>query len=98
MSAYLASGRDDDAARVVDWLEPRAATLPARWPKAVAAAGRAALAERRGDLDGAAEGFAQAVSLHHPAMPLARSDTLTDYGSFLLRQGQAAQARPVLAE
>ena len=51
-----------------------------------------------GDLDGAAEGFARAVSLHHPAMPLARSDTLTDYGSFLLRHGQAAQARPVLAE
>ena len=72
ISAYLACGRDDDAARVVDWLEPRAAALPARWPKAVAAAGRAALAERQGDLDGAAEGFARAVSLHHPAMPLAQ--------------------------
>ena len=98
ISAYLACGREDDAARVVDWLEPRAAALPASWPKAVAAAGRAALAERGGDLNGAAEGFARAVSLHHPAMPLARSDTLTDYGSFLLRHGQAAQARPVLAE
>ncbi len=98
ISAYLTCGRDDDAARVVDWLEPRAAALPARWPKAVAAAGRAALAERQGDLDGAAEGFARAVSLHHPAMPLARSDTLTDYGSFLLRHGRAGQARPVLAE
>ena len=98
ISAYLACGRDDDAARVVDWLEPRAAALPACWPQAVAAAGRAALAERQGDLDSAADRFARAVSLHHPAMPLARSDTLTDYGSFLLRHGQAAQARPVLAE
>jgi DNA-binding CsgD family transcriptional regulator len=96
--AYLACGRDDDAARVVEWLEPRAAALPARWPKAVAASGRAALAEREGDLDQAAEGFAHAVSLHHPAMAVARSQTLTDYGAFLLRQGQATAARPVLAE
>ncbi len=28
ISAYLACGRDDDVARVVDWLEPRAAALP----------------------------------------------------------------------
>jgi DNA-binding CsgD family transcriptional regulator/RecA/RadA recombinase len=98
ITAHLACGREDRVAQVIEWLEPRAAMLPSRWPKAVVATGRAALAERRGDQDEADAGFAQAVELHHPAMPVARAEALTDYGSFLLRQGQAARARPVLAE
>ncbi len=98
ISAHLACGKEDDAARVIEWLEPRAATLPACWPKAVAAGGRAALAERHGDLKGAEEGFVRAVSLLHQAMPVARAEALTDLGTFLLRVGEAARARPVLAE
>jgi DNA-binding CsgD family transcriptional regulator len=98
VSAHLACGKDDDAARVIEWLEPRAATLPARWPKAVAAGGRAALAERHGDLQGAEDGLARAVTLHDEAMPLARAEAMTDHGAFLLRVGQPARARPVLAE
>lgn len=98
VQAYLALGREEDAGRVIDWLEPRAAALPARWPKAVVAGGRAALAERHDDIDGAESGFALAVSLQEQTMPLARAEALTHQGSFLLRRGEAARARPVLAE
>jgi DNA-binding CsgD family transcriptional regulator len=83
---------------VVAWLEPRAAALPSRWPKAVLAGGQAALAERQGDSTAAEQGFARAVELHHPASPVARAQALVDQGGFLLRQGQPARARPVLAE
>ncbi|MBO0713869.1 MAG: AAA family ATPase [Acidimicrobiales bacterium] len=98
IAAHLACDREDRVTETLEWLEPRAEVLPARWPKAVAAAGRAALAERSGDEDAADAGFARAVELHHPAMPVARAEALTDYGSFLLRRGQPARARPVLAE
>jgi DNA-binding CsgD family transcriptional regulator/Tfp pilus assembly protein PilF len=98
IQAYLALGRESDASRVVDWLEPRAAALPARWPKAVVAGGRAVLAERQGDLDTAEAGFARAVALHNETMPLARAEALIEHGSFLLRRDDAARARPVLAE
>ncbi len=98
ISAHLGCGREDQAAGVIAWLEPRAAALPSRWPQAVLAGGRAALAERRGDLVAAQEGFARAVELHSPTSPLSRGEALIDHGSFLLRQGDTAQARPVLAE
>ena len=98
IAAHLACGREDRAAGVIEWLEPRAAALPSRWPRAVLAGGRAALAERQGDVAAAADGFARAVSLHHPASPLFRADSLIDQGRFLLRQAQPARARPVLAE
>ena len=98
IATHLACGREDRVALTLEWLEPRAAVVPARWPKAVATAGRAALAERRGDHQAADTGFARAVELHHPAMPVARAEALTDYGSFLLRAGQSGRARPVLAE
>jgi DNA-binding CsgD family transcriptional regulator len=98
VAAHLACDRVDDAARVMDWLEPRAEALPARWPKAVAAGVRAALAERTGDLDAAAACFAQAAAMQNPDMPLSRGESLTDFGAFLIRRNQLAQARPVLAE
>ena len=34
----------------------------------------------------------------HPTSPLSRAEALIDHGSFLLRQGDTARARPVLAE
>ena len=96
--AHLACHREDDAEAVIEWLEPRAQVLPARWPKAVLAGARAALAERSRDFDAADAGYADAASLHHPAMPLARAESLTDFGLFLIRRGQLARARPILAE
>jgi DNA-binding CsgD family transcriptional regulator len=98
VAAHLACERGDDAARVIDWLEPRAEVLPARWPKAVVVGARAALAERRGDLDAADTAFAQAPSMHSPGMPLARAESLTDFGAFLIRRNHLSRARPVLAE
>jgi DNA-binding CsgD family transcriptional regulator len=98
IAAHLACDRTEAAAGVVEWLRPRAAALPSRWPRAVLAAGEAALAERAGDLREAEEGFARAVDLHHPAMVLARAEALTDQGGFLLRHGQPARARPLLAQ
>jgi DNA-binding CsgD family transcriptional regulator len=98
VAVYLACDRDDDAARVIEWLEPRADTLPARWSKAVLAGVRAAVAERTGDIDQADAGFAYAASMQNPAMPLARAESLTDFGAFLIRRNQLARARPVLAE
>jgi DNA-binding CsgD family transcriptional regulator len=98
VAAHLACQRPDDASRVVDWLEPRAHVLPASWPQAVAVGARAALAERRGDLDAAEVAFAQAASMHNPGMPLARAESLTDYGALLIRRDRQSRARPVLAE
>jgi DNA-binding CsgD family transcriptional regulator len=98
VAAHLAYDRQDDAARVLDWLEPRAQALSACWPKAVMVGARAAIAERKGDLDAAEAGYAQAVSMHHPLMPLARAESLSDLGAFLIRRNEPARARPVLAE
>jgi DNA-binding CsgD family transcriptional regulator len=98
VAAHLACDRDDDAARVIDWLAPRAEVLPARWPKAVVEGARAALAERQGDLDRAEAAFAQAASMHNPGMPLARAESFTDFGTFLIRHQNPSRARPVLAE
>jgi DNA-binding CsgD family transcriptional regulator len=98
IAAHLACEREEDVVPVIEWLEPRATTLPAQWPKAVLAGARAALAERRGDLGTADAGFAEAAALQHPSMPLARAESLTDFGAFLIRRHQPARARPVLAE
>jgi DNA-binding CsgD family transcriptional regulator len=98
IAAHLACGRDDRVAGVVEWLAPRAAALPSRWPKSVLARGRAALAERKGDVTGADEGFTRAVELNNPASPVSRVEALIEQGGFLLRHAEPARARPVLAE
>jgi len=98
IAAHLACGRDDRAAGVIEWLEPRAAALPSCWPKSVLARGRAAVAERQGDVSRAEDGFAQAVELNNPASPVSRAEALIEQGGFFLRQAQPARARPVLAE
>jgi len=99
IAAYLACGREADAARLTAWLEPAAAALPARWPKVVVAAGRAALAERDGRPDQARLRYRHALAVaRQMPLPLARAQLLTDYGAFLYRQGEPRQARDVLAE
>ena len=99
IAAYLASGREADAGRLIDWLASPAQALPARWPKVVVAAGRAALAERNDDLETARHHYTEALALQDEMpIPLTRAQVLTGYGAFLHRQGDASQARPVLAE
>jgi DNA-binding CsgD family transcriptional regulator len=99
IAAYLAGGRETDAARLIDWLAPSAQALPARWPKVVLAAGRAALAEHHGDRETARHHYTEALALQEEMpIPLARAQLLSDYGTFLHRQGDARRARPVLAE
>jgi DNA-binding CsgD family transcriptional regulator len=99
IAAYLACGREADAGRLINWLAPPAQALPARWPKVVLAAGRAALAEHHDDPATARHRYTEALHLQEEMpIPLARAQVLTDYGAFLHRQGDARQARPVLAE
>ncbi len=99
LAAYLACGREAAAGRLIDWLAPAAGALPARWPKVVVAAGRAALAERNDDPETARRRYAEALALQEQMpIPLARAQVLTDYGAFLYRQGDARQARQALAE
>ena len=86
VDAYLASGCEADAQRVIASLESRAEATPSRWPGLIAALGRAILAERSGDRALAEERFASALGLQTD-MPLARAQTLTAYGAFLNRGG-----------
>jgi DNA-binding CsgD family transcriptional regulator len=99
IAAYLLCDRNADARRVVERLEVQAMALPSRWPKVVAAAGRAALAEREGDAALAEACFSQALALQDGMeMPLARARTLSEYGAFLSRRAELDRARSILAE
>jgi DNA-binding NarL/FixJ family response regulator len=99
ISAYLAGGREADARRLIQEAAPVASVLPSRWPKAILAAGQAALAERDGEPEQALERYAEALALmRQSAIPLATAGLLTDYGAFLNRQGDVRQARHVLGE
>ncbi|MBV9649469.1 MAG: AAA family ATPase [Pseudonocardiales bacterium] len=99
ITAYLACGRYLDAQQVIEWVAQRAATLPTHWPKIALATGYAALAEYTGDRVAAGAHFAEALVLHDELpMPLARVQTLTDYGAFLARGDEKIRAREMLAE
>ncbi|MHB1783669.1 MAG: ATP-binding protein [Acidimicrobiales bacterium] len=98
IAAYLAAGRIGDATGVVVALEGVVEPLPCRWPRAVAAVGRARLAEIAGQVEEAEEYFTRALAFHSEvAMPLAETETLIDYGAFLRRVGQPRRARAPLA-
>ncbi|MGB8995506.1 MAG: AAA family ATPase [Pseudonocardiaceae bacterium] len=99
VAVYLTCGRDSDARRVIAWVAQRAETLPSRWPKIVLATGQAGLAERAGNRALAEHYFTQALDLFDELpMPLARAQTLTDYGAFFIRGGEMVRARLLLAE
>jgi len=99
IAAFLACGRDNDARRLIGWLAPAARALPARWPKVVVAAGRAALAERDNDPDQARSCYGEALAVARDMpIPLARSQLLTEHGRFLYRHGEVRHARQTLAE
>ena len=99
IGAYLAAGRTGAAERVLGWVEQAAGRLPCRFPKVVAATGRAWLAERAGDRDAAEGQFRAALALHDEVdLPVEHAETLLAYGEFLRRFGRRAEARPVLAQ
>ncbi len=99
ISAYLAAGRTGDAERVLAWVDDAAQRLPCRFPKIVVVTGRARLAEVGGDRDAAHHHFSDALALHKQVdLPVEHAETLLDYGAFLRRYGQPAQARRALAQ
>jgi DNA-binding CsgD family transcriptional regulator len=97
--AHARAGRDADAARLLGWLDRCAAQLPCRYPGVAAAFGRAELAMRHADQQGAERHFLEALSLHDGAeLSMERTSTLLSYGNMLHQNGQAARARKILAE
>ena len=98
IGAYLAAGQIDAAEQVLTWLDSSAQRLPCRYPRIAAAVGRAQLAEVRGDRGTALAHFQVALALHEQVdLPLEYAETLLEFGGFLRRYGQPAQARRVLA-
>jgi DNA-binding CsgD family transcriptional regulator len=98
ISAYIACDRLIDAQRVVEWLG-HAEALPSLWPRVVACRGRAALAEHAGEAERAERHYLEAITLQSAMqLPLARAETLTEFGAFLIRRGDFARARQVLGD
>ncbi|HET9058389.1 MAG TPA: AAA family ATPase [Acidimicrobiales bacterium] len=99
IQAYLAAGRFTDAERCVARLERHCEQVPCRWPRTVAARGRAQLAELSGDHETASQWFEQACEWQRDLpMPLVKAETLIRYGAFLRRRRLSAQARQVLGQ
>ncbi len=99
ISAHLAAGRAADAERLVDWLEGSANALSVRWPRFAATIGRANLAERAGDEEGAEAAFRAALGfLEGIDLPLQRVEGLLAYGAFLRRHGRPVDSREPLGE
>jgi DNA-binding CsgD family transcriptional regulator len=97
IAAYLRADRVEDASRVIAWLDDCATRLPGCWIPSAAATGHAGLAERAGDHGAAQEAFERALALHEEAgLPLDHVEALLEYGAYLRRRGQTAQARPLL--
>jgi DNA-binding CsgD family transcriptional regulator len=99
IAAHLVVGREADAERLVDCLDERADALSLRWPRFAATLGRARLAERGGDDDGAEAGFGAAPGiLDGVDLPLQRVEGLLAYGGFLRRHGRPVDSRAPLRE
>jgi len=89
----LAAGDDDLAARLVDGIE---SVLPIQ--RNVLAATQALLAERRGEHDTAAAGFANAAACWNAfEMPYEEAQALLGEGRCLMALARAPEAAPVLA-
>jgi DNA-binding CsgD family transcriptional regulator len=97
IAAHLAAGRPDSAKRVQCWLERGAAALPARRPRAMAAVGRAALADAEGDAGAAESALQDALAiLDQLPMKLATVEALIAQGRLLRIQGRVRAARALL--
>ncbi len=99
IEALVTAGRLDGAAKLIEDLEKVNERLPCHTPKAAAAAGRAMIAWRAGDEEGAERLFDKALT-HNAAvpMPLAHAETLIAKGRFLRQTGRAVEARGVLRQ
>ena len=99
MVAFLRAGLLDEAQALVEHLDMVTERLPCRWPRSVAALGRAGLAEARGALEEAEGHHRQAVHLlDGVGLPLRRARALLIYGRFLRRNRQPVLARGPLSE
>ena len=99
MVAFLRAGLLDEAQALVEHLDMVTEGLPCRWPRSVAALGRAGLAEAGGALEEAEHHHHQAVHvLDGVGLPLRRARALLIYGRFLRRNGQPVLARGPLSE
>ena len=99
MVAFLRAGLPDEAQALVEHLDIVAERLPCRWPRSVAALGRAGLAEARGALEEAEQHHRRAVHLlDGVGLPLRRARALLIYGRFLRRNRQPVLARGPLSE
>jgi DNA-binding CsgD family transcriptional regulator len=97
ITAHVACGRLDDAARVVAWLEARGTDLPCRWPRATALFGRAQLAEKTGENDAAEALYRDALEIYSEIkQPLSEIRTMIYFGRFLRQVGKPVEARPYL--
>ena len=97
ITAHVACGRLEDAARVVAWLEARGADLPCRWPRATALFGRAQLAEKAGRNAEAEALYRAALELYGQiSQPLSEIRTMIYFGRFLRQVGKSIEARPFL--
>ncbi|MHB1486857.1 MAG: helix-turn-helix transcriptional regulator [Acidimicrobiales bacterium] len=97
LDAHTVAGRLDDVELLVSWLEEVVLRLPCRWPRAVAARGRAVLAEKAGDLTQAMWHHRDGIALLEPVgLPLALAESLVAYGTFLRRSGRPSEARSPL--
>lgn len=99
LDAHLAAGETPRARALLDDLEALAAPLPCRWPRAVAALGRARLVALTGRTDEADAGFEAALdAFAELPMPLARAEALVAHGRHLRLGGRPRAARAPLAE
>ena len=97
--AFLRAGLLDEVQALVGHLDMVTERLPCRWPRSVAALGRAGLAEARGALEEAEQHHRQAVHvLDGVGLPLQRARALLIYGRFLRRNHQPVLARGRLSE
>jgi len=97
IAAHLATGRLDAARHVVEWLERAASALPSRQPTAMAALGRAQLAEAEGDAITAEMEYRKALAIFNE-LPLRLAIVQASIGQArLLRiQGHVRAARDIL--
>ena len=97
ITAHVACGRLDDAARVVQWLEARSEQLPCHWPRATALFGRAQLAEKAGENARAEALYREALDVYSDIrQPLSEIRTMIYFGRFLRQIGKSVEARPYL--
>jgi DNA-binding CsgD family transcriptional regulator len=97
VEALVALGRLDEAGRLVERLDERAAAVPRPWVTGVAARGRALTLAAAGDLDGSLASVTAAAAAHEELdMPFERARTLLVLGAVRRRRKERRLARESL--